>query len=108
MAHYNSEEGLVIYPMSENSAMLKFILQTWENELAICSLILLKVGNEKLFGEENKVICFMFRKKFFHNNTVGEQGRHHINFFGWGGGYVDNIRNLLKALQKQSSWKLVA
>ena len=114
MAHYNSEEGLVIYPMSENSAMLKFILQTWENELAICSLILLKVGKEKLFGEENKVICFMFRKKFFHNNTVGEQGRHHINFFGLGG-YVNlgpfilgNIRNLLKALQKQSSWKLVA
>ena len=28
----------------------------------------------------------MFRKQFFHNNTVGEQGRHHINFFGWGGG----------------------
>ena len=114
MAHYNSEEGLVIYPMSENSAMLKFILQTWENELAICSLILLKVGKEKLFGEENKVICFMFRKKFFHNNTVGEQGRHQINFFGLGG-YVnlgpfilDNIRNLLKAQQKQSSWKLVA
>ena len=52
MAHYNSEEGLVIYPMSENSAMLKFILQTWENELAICSLILLKVGKEKLWREK--------------------------------------------------------
>ena len=40
------------------------------------------------------------------------QGRHHVNFFG---GYVnlgpfilDNILTLVKALQKQSSWNLVA
>ena len=58
-----------------------------------------------------------FPKISFKSLTPGlyksNQGRHHVSFFG--GSYVnlgpfilDNIRTLVKALQKQSSWKLVA
>ena len=59
-----------------------------------------------------KDIKFLFKIRYIQKieKKYQHQGRHHVHFFGEGGGYVnlgllilDNIRTLMKALKKQNS-----